>query len=275
MSAPVTERQPGGTATRQPARGATTRNPSAKSHTARSRAATIPAQRGKDVTATPAIPAQRGTPRGGAAQRAYARRDDRARRLVGARPARTSAPAGRAQFVLLVMVLLAAGLIATLWLSTAAAADSYRLQDARTEARALTEQSERLRREVASMDAPPALAQRAAALGLVPVQDPARLVVGPDGAVQVVGDPAVASVPAPAVPPAPPAPAAVPPPAEAAAQARPDPAAPPADAAAPAGDAGAAPAPDAPATAGQAGAPAPAAPGVSAGQADPVAGGAG
>ena len=47
-------------------------------------------------------------------------------------------PAGRAQFVLLVMVLLVGGLVATLWLSTAAAADSYRLQDARAEARTLS-----------------------------------------------------------------------------------------------------------------------------------------
>ncbi|WP_316690230.1 hypothetical protein, partial [Pseudonocardia sp. H11422] len=229
MSVPVTERQPSGTGTRQPARGTTAKDRTAKNHTVRGRAATIPAQRGKNVgknvTATPTVPAQRGTPRAGAAQRAYARRDDRVRRLVGGRPARTAAPTGRAQFVLLVMVLLGAGLVATLWLSTAAAADSYRLQDARTAARALTEQSERLRREVASMDAPPALARRAAELGLVPVQDPARLVVGPDGAVQVVGDPAVASVPAPAVPPAPPAPAPAPVPpesAEAATQARPD-----------------------------------------------------
>ncbi|GEL17201.1 hypothetical protein [Pseudonocardia asaccharolytica] len=190
MSAPVTERQ--------------------GSAAARNRTASVPTQRrtaggrtagGRSV---PVIPAQRGAGRPVAAQRAYARRDDRVRRMLGGRQARTIVPAGRAQFILLVMVLLGAGLVATLWLSTAAAADSYRLQDARAEARALTEQSERLRREVATMSAAPALAQRASELGLVPVQDPARLVVGPDGSVQVVGTPKAAVAPAPPPPPPPP-----------------------------------------------------------------------
>ena len=130
-----------------------------------------------------------------AAQRAYARRDDRARRLTGARPARPAAPPGRAQFVLLVMVLLGTALVATLWLSTAAAADSYRLRDARVAARTLGEQSARLQRQVAEMVSPPALAQRAMALGMVPVEDVARLVVLPDGAVEVVGEPSAAVAP--------------------------------------------------------------------------------
>ena len=56
------------------------------------------------------------------------------------------------------MVLLGIGLVATLWLSTAAAADSYRLQDARAEARDLSERSERLHRDVAALQSPPALA---------------------------------------------------------------------------------------------------------------------
>ncbi|NMI00236.1 hypothetical protein [Pseudonocardia acidicola] len=240
MSAPVTERPRGGTATRSGGR-VTAKKPTAKKATLGGRTATVPPQRG---TGLPTIPAQRGQSRAGAAQRAYARRDDRVRRLVGARPGRTAAPAGRAQFILLVMVLLGAGLVATLWLSTAAAQDSYRLQDARDQARTLTEQSERLRREVTSMEAAPALAQRAAALGLVPVQDPARLVVGPDGAVQVVGDPVAAAPGAPPVAPPPDVAAAPAVSAEAATQAQPDPAA------APAAQPGAA-APNAPAAAGQ------------------------
>jgi cell division protein FtsI (penicillin-binding protein 3) len=105
--------------------------------------------------------------------------------------------------VLLVMVLLAVGLVATLWLSTAAAADSYRLQDARTATRDLTEQSELLRKQVAALDASPALARRASDLGMVPSQNPARLVVGADGAVTLVGEPSAAQAPPP--PPAPPA----------------------------------------------------------------------
>jgi hypothetical protein len=102
--------------------------------------------------------------------------------------------------VLTVMVLLGVGLIATLWLSTAAAADSYRLQDARAAARELSERSERLHRDVAVLESAPALAQRATELGMVPAKDPARLVVAPDGAVQVVGE----AVPVVAPPPAPP-----------------------------------------------------------------------
>ncbi|MBW0119450.1 septum formation initiator, partial [Pseudonocardia abyssalis] len=136
------------------------------------------------------IPAQRGAP---AAQRAYAKRDERLRRLVGGvRPARSGPSTRRAQFVLLVMVLLGVGLVTTLWLSTAAAADSYRLQAARDEAGSMTEQVERLRREVAVAASAPELARRASEMGMVPVQDPARLVVGEDGAVTVVGDPLVA-----------------------------------------------------------------------------------
>lgn len=160
----------------------------------------------RSTARTATIPAQRGAPsieRGRATGRAYARREDRLRKLVGSRAPRNAPTAGRAKFVLLVMGLLAVGLIVTLWLSTAAAADSYRLQDARVAARALSEQSEQLRREVMAMDAAPALAQQAAALGMVPVQDSARLVVGPDGAVTLVGTPKAAIATAPPAPPAP------------------------------------------------------------------------
>ena len=115
--------------------------------------------------------------------------------------ARAVAP-GRAQFVLTVMVLLGMGLVATLWLSTAAAADSYRLQDARAAARDLSERSERLHRDVAALQSPPALAQRATELGMVPAKDPARLVVAADGTTTVVGEPAAAvAPPAAAIPP--------------------------------------------------------------------------
>jgi hypothetical protein len=167
----------------------------------RNRAATIPAQRGAERRAAAPAPTRKKV-----ADKAYAKRDDRLRRLVGApRRKRTTAPAGRAQFVLLIMALLVAGLVATLWLSTAAAADSYRLQAARTAARDLTEQSERLHREVAAMEAPTALAQRATEMGMIRVQDPARIVVAPDGSTQVVGVPLAAAHP---VAPAPAAPAA-------------------------------------------------------------------
>ncbi|MGH3788880.1 MAG: FtsB family cell division protein [Pseudonocardiaceae bacterium] len=150
-----------------------------------------------------------------AVARAYARRAQR----TGARHSGPGSPhgpdAGRAPFVVLVMTLLAVALVATLWLSTAAAADSYQLQDARTDARNLTERSEGLSREVASLETAPELARRARQLGMVPAGDPARLVVRPDGAVVVIGEarpvtapvaPLIAAV-APLVPvPVPPAP---------------------------------------------------------------------
>jgi hypothetical protein len=191
MSAPVTERTRGAARTTTTT---TTRTPT------RNRTATIPAQRGAPVAVPTGwdkgrekAPAREPAGGGRSTSRAYARRDERLRRLLAGRPVRTAAPAGRPQFVLLIMVLLAVGLVATLWLSTAAAADSYRLQDAREQARSLTEQSERLRREVAVMQSPPELARRAAQLGMVPVQDPARLVVAPDGGVTVVGEPQAAA----------------------------------------------------------------------------------
>ena len=100
---------------------------------------------------------------------APSRGPDHARRR--SRPPRTTArraPRGTAPFVLLIMVLLTGGLVATLWLSTAAAADSYRLDEARQVARDLSEQSERLHRDVEAAQSAPALAAAARAQGMVP-----------------------------------------------------------------------------------------------------------
>jgi hypothetical protein len=160
--------------------------------TTRTRATTIPAPR--------SVPAEPAAGRRSAQQKAYARRDDRLRRVGVGRSARTAAHTGRPQFVLLVMTLLAVALVATLWLSTAAAVDSYRLEDARAEARVLSEQAERLHREVAVLESAPELARRAAELGMTPVQDSARLVVAPDGTVSVVGEPRAAVLPPPPAP---------------------------------------------------------------------------
>ncbi|MDQ3761849.1 MAG: hypothetical protein M3460_09145 [Actinomycetota bacterium] len=149
-----------------------------------------------------------------AVDRAYARRAQRTGVRHGGS---SSADTGRARFVVLAMVLLAVALVATLWLSTAAAADSYHLQRARKEARNLAERSEILGREVATLETAPELARRARGLGMVPAGDPARLVVRPDGAVVLIGQPrrATAPTPPPAVVPAPPAPAPAPAPAAA------------------------------------------------------------
>ena len=188
-----------------------------------------------------------------AAQRAYAKRADRWRQMhdpAGRQPKqRRGLGAGRLTFVLMVMALLAVGLIATLWLSTAATADSYRLGAARSEARELSEQSERLRAEVAAMQAAPSLAKAAGEVGMVPTRDVARLVVAPDGTVTLVGVPKAVA----ARPPPPPAPAPASPTDAAAAAA--------AGAPGPASPAPAAPAAPAPAAAPIAAAPAtPAAP---------------
>lgn len=141
-------------------------------------------------TAPPADRGSRG--RSAASQRAYARKEQR---RAGHALVSRGAPARRAPFVLLIMALLTVGLIASLWLSTAAAADSYRLEQARLQARELSERSEQLRQEVASLQTAPELARRARDLGMVPTGEPAHLVVRPDGTVLVVGKPAPATVP--------------------------------------------------------------------------------
>jgi len=140
-----------------------------------------------------------------AVQRAYARRAQHTGTPRGARDSVDAAH--RVPFVLLVMVLLAVALVATLWLSTAAAADSYHLQSAQEQARNLTERSENLRREVANLETAPELARRARALGMVPAGDPAQLVVRPDGSVVLIGQPRRVAAPAPPAPAQSPAPA--------------------------------------------------------------------
>ncbi|HEY0447873.1 MAG TPA: hypothetical protein VGD70_02005, partial [Actinophytocola sp.] len=109
--------------------------------------------------------------------------------------------AGRASFVILIIALLTVGVAATLWLSTQAIADSYRLEDAKTTADQLAERADQLQREVTKAESASALAERAKAMGMVPGGDPARLVVQPDGRVIVVGEPKAAAKPAPPVTP--------------------------------------------------------------------------
>lgn len=154
---------------------------------------TAPARRRDPASSGGREPAsQRG--RSPAVARAYARRAQR----TGVRPGGPgSADTSRTPFVMLVMVLLAVTLVATLWLSTAATADSYHLQSARKTARQLTERSESLSRQVATLETAPELARRARELGMVPAGDAARLVVRPDGGVVLIGQPRRATAPAP------------------------------------------------------------------------------
>ena len=147
------------------------------------------------------------TTRTGARSRAEvaARSRTRAQRAADRAAATTDASGGTAPFVLLIMVLLTSGLVATLWLSTAAAADSYRLDAARQATRDRTEEVERLHRDVAAMQSAPALAASAQRIGMVPGGVPAVILVHPDGTSQVIGTPEKARAAAPPPPPAVPA----------------------------------------------------------------------
>ncbi|MCR6486826.1 hypothetical protein M8542_28755 [Amycolatopsis sp. OK19-0408] len=157
-----------------------------------------------------------------AAERAYARRAQRADLLKERepRPAPKKAepgeptpklklklllPKSRASFVLMMMALLAVGVATTLWLTTQAIADSYRLEQLRTTNANLAETKEQLQRDVAKAESPASLAPAAQQLGMVPGDDPARIVVGPDGKTSLVGEPKKAKPDTPAVPVAPPA----------------------------------------------------------------------
>ncbi|MFI5588618.1 hypothetical protein ACIA5G_26440 [Amycolatopsis sp. NPDC051758] len=156
-----------------------------------------------------------------AAERAYARRAQRADLLKEREPRPASKaertpdapklklkirlPKSRASFVLLMMALLAVGVATTLWLTTQAIADSYRLEQLRTTNANLAETKEQLQRDVAKAESPASLAPSAQQLGMVPGGDPARIVVGPDGKTSLVGEPKKAKADAPAVPAAPPA----------------------------------------------------------------------
>lgn len=174
-----------------------------------------PTQTAMPTRTTSVAPVRRQT-RSAAVQRAYARRAQRAGHALSGDPQVEAGGRARARFVVLVMVLLGMALVATLWLSTAAAADSYRLQKAQTQTRDLSERAQDLGQRVATLETAPELARRARNLGMVPTGEPTRLVVLPDGTVAVIGEPTPAPTPTPAPPAVPPAPPAdtepVPPP---------------------------------------------------------------
>ncbi|WP_158887304.1 hypothetical protein [Amycolatopsis anabasis] len=198
----------------------------APTRTRRQQAAGTARQRARAATVTKEAPgttrtARRrttGTPqkRSTAAERAYARRAQRAeemRRTAVAEPEQARArfalrrlrPKSKASFVLVMMGLLVAGVAVTLWLSTQAIADSYRLEQLRQDNAGLAENAERLQREVTQQESASSLAAKAKALGMVPGGDPARIVVNPDGSTKVVGEPKKATVAPAPPPPAPPA----------------------------------------------------------------------
>ncbi|TDC94720.1 hypothetical protein E1161_06590 [Saccharopolyspora aridisoli] len=161
--------------------------------------------------------------RSAAAERAYARREERReqsarrprqvrqgiddRRPVAAMPRakqlvheRVSTLA-RLPLVVVVMVVLATGLAATLWLSISAVSGSYQLQEGESRVNALNERKEQLQRDVSTMGSTPEIQRRAEQeLGMVKAPAPAHLVPQPDGSVVVVGEPEKATAPPPPAP---------------------------------------------------------------------------
>jgi cell division protein FtsL len=148
-----------------------------------------------------------GRSRSAAAERAYARRAHRTQNIRGSAPQRQVGTVPKAPFVVMVMLVLIVGLAAIMWLSTQAAADSYKLQEAHNEAAQLSLRVGQLRQEVALAESPTKLAEAAAKLGLVLAGDPAKLKRLPDGSVEIYGKPSAVQAPAPPPPPvqAPPA----------------------------------------------------------------------
>ncbi|MEU5842770.1 hypothetical protein [Rhodococcus sp. NPDC047139] len=157
------------------------------------------------MTVQVAPPQRRHSGRSTAAQRAYQRRSRRAAQL-GVEPIETrgrTTGAGRVRtripFVATIIALLGVGMVVTLLLTTRATEDSYQLSAARAQNEELAQKRAVLQRDVAAAESAPALAVAAAELGMIPAGQVARIVVAPDGSVQVVGDPA----PAEGLPPAP------------------------------------------------------------------------
>lgn len=93
-------------------------------------------------------------------------------------------------FVAVLVALLGAGLAGVLWLNTLTDEAGIRTNQARTQSASLQLKIEALESDIALKSAPPALAEAARAIGLVPGGDAAILIVPADGsAPTVVGEP--------------------------------------------------------------------------------------
>jgi hypothetical protein len=171
----------------------------------RTRTRTQPPPRERGTGKPPAAQPDRtpgGRGRSAAADRAYARRAQRGESpdaKSGPQVERKVGSASRATFVVAVMALLVGGVVATLWFSTQATADAYKLEQAKNTTNQLAVQVGQLQQQVAQQDSPPSLAARAAQLGMIPAGDPAHLVVGANGKVSLIGTPSAAEPPPPPV----------------------------------------------------------------------------
>ncbi|OLR94187.1 hypothetical protein [Actinokineospora bangkokensis] len=208
MTAPArkTEQAPAAEPVDQPRRPVRRRTTTARRGTAEA----LQTPRRAAERATAPAEEKAGRTRTAAAERAYARRAQREgrppahnsnHRRSTATATTTEATPGRASFVVLVIVVLCAGVAATLWLTTQAIADSYRLEAAKQAVTELSEREAQLQREVSREESASALAERARALGMVPGGDPGHIVVGANGEVTVIGDPTPAATPAPVLSP--------------------------------------------------------------------------
>ncbi len=182
---------------------------------ARTRTRTQPLTGDRATTGAPAKTSRAATPdsaergersavthsRTASAERAYARRTGRGSAGQPTKPERKAGSASRVSFVILVMGLLVVGVVATLWLSTQSTADSYQLAQIQQNTQNLAARVQQLQQEIAQARSPGQLAKLAQQLGMVPANNLAHLVVGPNGAVTVVGTPSAATSSAPPPPP--------------------------------------------------------------------------
>jgi hypothetical protein len=127
-----------------------------------------------------------------AARRTSARPAAPARRpRLRAVPDAVTRPA-RTPFVVLVLLVLAAGLVGLLLLNTSLQQGSFHLAELERSTTELRDRQQALAREVALLEAPGSLARRAMSLGMIPDTSPAYLRL-PEGSVTGDLEPAGAS----------------------------------------------------------------------------------
>jgi hypothetical protein len=101
-------------------------------------------------------------------------------------PAPRRRPARRTPFVLLVVAVLGAGLVALLLINTGVAQDSFQLTDLRRQSDLLQDREQALEQEIAHLSTPGRLAREAERLGMGPGTGPTFIEV-PGGAVAGAG----------------------------------------------------------------------------------------
>ncbi|WP_333716495.1 hypothetical protein [Gordonia sp. (in: high G+C Gram-positive bacteria)] len=128
--------------------------------------------------------------RSASAQRAIDRRARRIARSGGNTTPHASRGARNRRVPLVVpfVLVLVAGLGLSLWLSTKAAQDSYRLGAVRSENQKLSDRVDTLKQTFESGDSAAALSDKAGKLGMIPSDNPPRMIVGADGKRRVVGE---------------------------------------------------------------------------------------